>query len=69
MPASLVTLTASLTSALGHAVGRAHPSQDGTCPAMQVAPACLGRITTASMRTTSPARFLYDSMFAHGFDD
>lgn len=55
---------------LGHAIGLEHPVYDGTCPVMQIDPACLGRIN----RELGPddragATFLYDTLFAYGFDD
>jgi hypothetical protein len=54
---------------LGHAVGLEHPPYDGTCPVMQVDPACLGKIN----RELDPddingAVFLYDRIFADGFE-
>jgi hypothetical protein len=54
---------------LGHAIGFEHPAYDGTCPVMQVDPACLGKIN----RQLGPddiagSRFLYDTLFANGFE-
>ena len=55
---------------LGHALGLAHPPYDGGCPVMQVAPACLGRINRRlDADDLAGARFLYDGLFADGFDE
>ena len=54
---------------LGHAIGLTHPAYDGTCPVMQPNPACDGHIN----RDLDPddiagAVFLYDRIFANGFE-
>ena len=54
---------------LGHAIGLAHPAYDGSCPVMQVDPACVGLIN----RELDPddlagARFLYGQDFRDGFE-
>jgi len=53
----------------GHAIGLAHPGFDGSCPVMQIAGPCLGRIN----RELDPddlagAAFLYLALFADGFE-
>lgn len=55
---------------LGHAVGLAHPAVDGSCPVMQVAPACQGHVNRLlDADDLAGARFLYDSLFADGFEE
>lgn len=54
---------------LGHAIGLEHPTYDGSCPVMQVDPACLGKINRQlGADDIAGARFLYDTLFANGFD-
>ena len=54
---------------LGHAVGLAHPAFDGTCPVMQVDTSCQGVINRIlDTDDIDSARFLYEIMFADGFE-
>lgn len=54
---------------LGHAIGLEHPAYDGTCPVMQVDPACLGVVKRQlGADDRAGATFLYDTLFADGFD-
>jgi len=54
---------------LGHAIGFEHPAYDGTCPVMQVDEACLGKINRQlDADDIAGARFLYDRVFASGFE-
>lgn len=54
---------------LGHAMGMAHPPFDGSCPAMQVAAPCLGRINRVpDGDDLAGLRFLYGPVFANGFE-
>lgn len=54
---------------LGHAIGLAHPSFDGSCPVMQIDPACLGRINRAlDPDDRAGAQFLYGHLFTDGFE-
>lgn len=54
---------------LGHALGLAHPAFDGSCPVMQVHPACLGRINRVlDGDDIAGARFLYLPLFQDGFE-
>lgn len=55
---------------LGHAVGLAHPIFNGSCPVMQVDPACFGRINRVlDDDDRAGARFLYGHLFNSGFED
>ena len=54
---------------LGHAMGMAHPPFDGSCPVMQVAAPCLGRINRVpDADDLAGLRFLYGPVFANGFE-
>ncbi|MGD9585059.1 MAG: matrixin family metalloprotease [Lysobacterales bacterium] len=55
---------------LGHAIGLAHPVFDGSCPVMQIDPACFGRINRVpDDDDRAGAQFLYGHLFANGFED
>jgi len=54
---------------LGHAMGFAHPPFDGSCPVMQVAAPCLGRINRElDADDLAGASFLYGPVFGDGFE-
>ena len=54
---------------IGHALGLAHPAFDGTCPVMQVDPACAGLINRIpDPDDVAGVQFLYGYIFADGFE-
>lgn len=54
---------------LGHAIGLAHPAFDGSCPVMQVAGPCVGRVNREpDADDLAGAAFLYLPLFADGFE-
>jgi hypothetical protein len=53
----------------GHAIGLEHPPYDNTCPVMCVDPRCLGVIKRQlGVDDINGAKFLYDTLFADGFE-
>jgi len=54
---------------LGHALGLDHPEFDGSCPVMQVHPACAARINRIpDADDIAGLSFLYQSLFSDGFE-
>ena len=54
---------------LGHAIGLAHPPFDGSCPVMQIDPACSARINRVpDADDQAGASFLYGNLFTDGFE-
>lgn len=55
---------------MGHAIGLAHPTFDGSCPVMQIDPLCAGIINRElDADDIAGARFLYGPLFGSGFED
>lgn len=54
---------------IGHAIGLAHPSFDGSCPVMQINLACAGIVNRVpDSDDIDGARFLYGHLFEDGFE-
>ena len=54
---------------LGHTLGLAHPPYDGSCPLMQVNPACQSRVNRVpDADDRAGLQFLYAGIFTDGFD-
>ena len=54
---------------MGHALGLAHPVDDGSCPVMQIAAHCFGHVNRQlDADDIAGVQFLYGSLFMDGFD-